>query len=84
MEYIPLKKADMVEAQSHKALQQNRSVLAGGHRLQEVKMKRFILPLVLSLLTGTLFSAFSFAGESRGITILYTGAVKGNIEPCKT
>lgn len=47
-------------------------------------MKRFILPLVLSLLIGIFFSAFSFAGDSRSITILYTGAVKGNIEPCKT
>jgi hypothetical protein len=47
-------------------------------------MKRIFHPLVLSLLTGIFFSAFSFAGDNRNITIFYTGAVNGNIEPCKT
>jgi hypothetical protein len=52
--------------------------------LQEARMKRFISPLVLSFLIGILFSAFSFAGESRNVTILCTGSVKGTIAPCKT
>jgi hypothetical protein len=46
-------------------------------------MKRFILPLLLlSLLFGIFFPAASFAEGDKSITILYTGSVKGNIDPC--
>ena len=46
-------------------------------------MKRFILPLLLllSFLFGIFFPAASFAEGDRRITILYTGSVKGNIDP---
>jgi hypothetical protein len=52
--------------------------------LQEAQMKRCISPLVLSFLVGFLFSALSFAGDSRNCTILYTGSVKGELAPCPT
>jgi len=45
-------------------------------------MKRFLFPLLLSLLFGAFFPAGSFAEGNRSITILYTGSVKGTIEPC--
>ena len=45
-------------------------------------MKWFGVPLFMAILCSLFFPAASFAGESRGVTILYTGAVAGNIEPC--
>lgn len=45
-------------------------------------MKRFILLLILSLLFGIFFHAASFAEGNRSVTILYTGYVMGNIDPC--
>ena len=45
-------------------------------------MKRFILPLLLSFLFGIFFPVASFAEGNRSITILYTGSVKGTIDPC--
>jgi 4-hydroxybenzoate polyprenyltransferase len=58
----------------------------GVTTLQEVQMKRFILPLLLllSLLFGIFFPAASFAEGDKSITILYTGFVKGNIDPLAT
>ena len=47
-------------------------------------MKRFILLLLLFLLFGIFFHPASFAENKRGITILYTGSVIGNFEPCDT
>ena len=45
-------------------------------------MKRFLFPLLLILLFGITFPIASFAEGTRAVTILYTGAVKGTIEPC--
>ena len=47
-------------------------------------MKRAFLPLLLSLAFGILFSAASFAEGNRSVTILYTGSVRGTIDPCRT
>jgi hypothetical protein len=44
-------------------------------------MKRFLFPFVLCFLFG-IFPVGSFAEANRSITILYTGSVKGTIEPC--
>jgi 5'-nucleotidase / UDP-sugar diphosphatase len=49
---------------------------AGGN------MKRVLLPLALSLLLSVAISFAAFAGGNRTVTILYTGAVKGTIDPC--
>jgi hypothetical protein len=64
------------------AAQNSRTVLAGVKILQEMKMKRFILPLLL--LFGIFLPVASFAEGSRSITILYTGSVRGTIDPCVT
>ena len=53
-----------------------------GYFLQGVKMKRFLLPLFLSFLFSISFALASFAEGNRTITILYTGAVKGTLDPC--
>ena len=45
-------------------------------------MKRFILPLLLSFLFGIFFPVGSFAEGNRSITILATGSVRGNVDPC--
>ena len=45
-------------------------------------MKRLLLPLLLSLLFGIFLPLVSFAAGNRTITILYTGSVKGTIDPC--
>ncbi|MCX5839527.1 MAG: hypothetical protein NTW71_13595 [Deltaproteobacteria bacterium] len=45
-------------------------------------MKRFIFPLVLSLMFGIPLPLASFAEGNRTVTILYTGSVKGTIDPC--
>ena len=48
-------------------------------------MKRFLLTLVLSLMFIIATPLASFAEGNRSVTILYTGAVKGNIDqgiPC--
>lgn len=47
-------------------------------------MKRFILPLLFSIMLGIFFPFASFAEDVRTVTILYTGSVKGNIDPCTT
>jgi hypothetical protein len=48
-------------------------------------MKKFPLHLlVLSFLFAVFFPVSSFAESGRSVTILYTGAVKGNFEPCPT
>jgi len=52
--------------------------------LQEVQMKRFILPLLLSFLFGIILPVAAFAEGSRSITILYTGSVRGTIDPCNS
>jgi hypothetical protein len=53
-----------------------------GYFLQGVKMKRFLLPLLLSILFSISFALVSFAEGNRTITILYTGSVKGTLDPC--
>jgi len=45
-------------------------------------MKRFLFLLLFSLLFGISFPLASVAGSARTITILYTGSVKGTIDPC--
>ena len=45
-------------------------------------MKRFLFPLLLSLLFSISFALASFAESNRTITILYTGSVRGPIDPC--
>ncbi len=45
-------------------------------------MKRFFFPILLTLLLGITFPLASFAEGNRTITILYTGSVKGTIDPC--
>jgi 2',3'-cyclic-nucleotide 2'-phosphodiesterase (5'-nucleotidase family) len=45
-------------------------------------MKRFILPVLLSFLFSISVPLASFAEGNRTITILYTGSVKGTIDPC--
>jgi len=45
-------------------------------------MKRFLFPLLLSLMLGIFFPLASFAGGARAVTILYTGSVKGTLDPC--
>lgn len=45
-------------------------------------MKRLIFPLMLFFLFVMFFPVASFAGGNRSITILYTGSVKGYLEPC--
>lgn len=45
-------------------------------------MKRFLLPFVLSFMFSVFLPLASFAEGNRTVTILYTGSVKGNIEPC--
>lgn len=47
-------------------------------------MKRFLFPLLLTLLFGIFFPLASFAAGNRAVTILYTGSVKGAIDPCAT
>jgi hypothetical protein len=59
------------------ALQKNKNT-----SLQGVNMKRFFLPLLLSLLFSISFALASFAEGIRTLTILYTGSVKGAIDPC--
>ena len=50
--------------------------------LQGVKMKRLLFPFLMSFLFGISFPVISFADDSRSVTILYTGSVKGEIDPC--
>jgi hypothetical protein len=45
-------------------------------------MKRFLFPLLLTLLFSVSFPLVSFAEGNRTITILYTGSVKGTMDPC--
>jgi len=45
-------------------------------------MKRFILPLLFFFLLGIFLPVAAFAEGNRSITILYTGAVMGNVDPC--
>jgi hypothetical protein len=45
-------------------------------------MKRFFFPFLVSLALSISFLPVSFAAGARTITILYTGSVKGTIEPC--
>jgi hypothetical protein len=45
-------------------------------------MKRFLLPLVLSFLFSVAFPPAPFAEGKRAVTILFTGSVKGTIDPC--
>ena len=46
-------------------------------------MKRFLLPLVLSLMFSIAIPLASFAEGNRSVTILFTGSVKGSIDPCR-
>jgi hypothetical protein len=50
--------------------------------MQGVIMKRFLLPLSLFFIFSISSPLASFAAGDRTVTILYTGAVRGNIEPC--
>lgn len=45
-------------------------------------MKRVLLPLMLFFLFSISFPLASFAEGNRTITILYTGSVKGTLDPC--
>lgn len=45
-------------------------------------MKRFLLLLLLSFMFSVSFPLASFAGGNRTVTILFTGSVKGTIDPC--
>jgi hypothetical protein len=72
----------MVKAQLLYGSTEKRISHTGVKILREVRMKRFILLLLLSFLFGIFFPAASFAEDNRSITILYTGSVKGNIDPC--
>ena len=45
-------------------------------------MKRFILPLLMSFLFGIFLPLASFAEGNRTVTLLFTGSVKGTIDPC--
>ncbi|MCX5822118.1 MAG: hypothetical protein NTY86_01055 [Deltaproteobacteria bacterium] len=45
-------------------------------------MKRFSLTILLFFMFGISFPLASFAEGNRTITILYTGSVKGTIDPC--
>ena len=45
-------------------------------------MKRFLFPLLLSFVFSISLTAASFAADTRSVTILYTGSVKGFIDPC--
>ena len=45
-------------------------------------MKRFLLPFLLFFLFGISVPLASFAEGNRTVTILYTGSVKGTIDPC--
>ncbi len=47
-------------------------------------MKRFFFPLLLFFLFGIFSPIASFAEGNRSITILYTGSVKGTIDPCRS
>jgi hypothetical protein len=44
-------------------------------------MKRFVISLLACFLFGIVFPVALFAGDSKSITILYTGSVIGTIEP---
>jgi hypothetical protein len=48
----------------------------------EVQMKRSIVPLLLFFIFGIFCPFTSLAEGNRSITILYTGSVWGNIDPC--
>jgi len=45
-------------------------------------MKRLAFSWMLFLLFVLSFPVAAFAGGGRSVTILYTGSVKGSIEPC--
>jgi hypothetical protein len=45
-------------------------------------MKRFFLPFVLFFVFGMSFPFASFAEGKRTATILFTGSVKGTLDPC--
>jgi hypothetical protein len=45
-------------------------------------MKRLIFPLMLFVLFVIVSPVAVFAGGDRSVTLLYTGSVKGAIEPC--
>jgi len=49
----------------------------------EVKMKRFVLPLLLSIMFG-IFFPFASLPRTLGRYNPYTGSVKGNIDPLHT
>jgi len=63
-------------------VQKNRIGLTRLKISQEVQMKRFILPLLMSFLFGIFLPLASFAEGNRTVTILFTGSVKGTIDPC--
>lgn len=45
-------------------------------------MKRFLFSVLLFFTLSISIPPASFAGGGRSITILYTGAVRGKIDPC--
>jgi hypothetical protein len=47
-----------------------------------VIMKRLLFLSLLSFLLGLSFVPGSFAGGDRSVTILYTGGVRGSVDPC--
>ncbi|MHB8773167.1 MAG: hypothetical protein ACYC7J_19400 [Syntrophales bacterium] len=47
-------------------------------------MKGVVFSVLLSFLCGIFSPVSSFAEDNRSVTILYTGSVKGTIDPCRT
>jgi hypothetical protein len=80
-----IQKNGVIEARPTNGIteKQNKSY-RGIKMLHWVQKKRFVIPLLASFLFGMFFPVASFAEGSKSITILYTGSVRGNIEPIQT
>jgi hypothetical protein len=63
-------------------VKKNMKSFIGVRISQEVHMRRFLFPLLLFFLLGVLSPIASFAETNRSVTILYTGFVTGNVDPC--
>jgi len=83
LHFIPLIKALLSEIQyDRKARLMDLALQKMGYFITGVRMKRFLFPLLLFFGVGIFFPVASFAEGSRSITILYTGSVKGTVDPC--
>ena len=49
--------------------------------LQRVQLKGVLILFPVFFLFGTFFTASLFAENSNGVTILYTGSVRGALDP---